>query len=172
LAAGKKGRPAKDEGEVFVPITILVPAATKSDLEWQAQADGRPLSEIARRRLGQVETDRHNKDDVTPKAAALGRIVALLANELMAYSPPGREADYLRQGIGRIVAKLNPTSKGLPDPAGEAELLADLWALRLHNSGERTYASGKTMPLSAQQRVLAEIWKQLAPSTRDSKESA
>ncbi len=141
----------------------------------RAQSAGRSLPAEIEDRL-QSSLDRGAWDELEKgllqNAQALGRLIAFLSHQLIAYSPPDKQAEYLKNGTNRIVARLFPTTKTLPDPSDDAETFADYWWLRLRNSGEHTYEAGKPVPPPPEQRALAEIWKQLAPQpARSRKES-
>ena len=131
-----------------------------------AEIEARLHNSLERGAWGEIETS------FPPRAQALGHLVAFLSHELTAYSPPEQQAEYVRRGVNRIVARLYPPAKTLPDPAHEAETFADYWWLRLRNAGEQTYKDGNAVQAPPEQRALSEIWKQLAPQpARNRKES-
>jgi hypothetical protein len=82
----KRGRPSKPDDEALQPITALVPSEVKQTLEVEAAREGRPLSEIVRRRLGNADNSaRPPVDDFSSPARALGRLVELHAGDVAAY---------------------------------------------------------------------------------------
>jgi len=89
-------------------------------------------------------------------ARALGRLTALLANELGTYGQSGDRALDLKAAIGRLIDRLYGPPK-LRAPQGQVEMAAEYWWLRMANAQERTYEHGAPIPMTAEQRALLEI---------------
>jgi hypothetical protein len=141
--------------------------ASKSGRSLPAEIEERLRSSLERGAWGEVEPS------LAPNAQALGHLIAFLSHELMVYSPPSQQTEYIRHGINRIVGRLCLPPKALPEPAHDAETFADYWWLRLRNAGEHTFEAGRAVATPPEQRALSEIWRQLAPqqarSRKDSK---
>lgn len=93
---------------------------------------------------------------LAPRPRALGRLLSLLANEVGKYSRPTDQpqeikavADYL---VDRVCTPLTPKL-----PNGPAGQILGYWELRLHNANERTHENGIPVPMTSEQRALAEI---------------
>lgn len=141
-------------------ITVMIPAAEATALGAEADREKRPLSEIVRRRLAGAGSA--GDESLSPRARALGRLLGYLSNELMAYSPPGNEGDYIKRGINRLLDHL--ASAKLRGPEDDAEMMADYWWLSLNNADARVYHDGKPMPLTPELQALVEIRDALLPS--------
>jgi hypothetical protein len=92
---------------------------------------------------------------LAPRARAVGRLLGFLVNELVAYSPKGEENDYLRHGVARMLDRLS--GEAISGPEHDAATVADYWWLRMNNAEERTYEQGSPIPMTNEQRALAEI---------------
>lgn len=97
---------------------------------------------------------------LTPRARALTRLLGLLADELASHSPTGEDHDYLQKGLFRLLDRLN--GKDLPGPEHPAATIADYWWLRLNNAHDRTNEQGAPVPMTSEQRALAEIRSDLS----------
>jgi hypothetical protein len=99
-------------------------------------------------------------------ARAFGRLVALMVNELGTHAEPTKEARELKAGelkaaVNYLIDRMYETPKA-GSPAGQAEMMTEFWWLRLHNAQERTYENGAPIPMTGEQRALAEIRSDLA----------
>jgi hypothetical protein len=99
-------------------------------------------------------------------ARAFGRLVSLLVNELGMHAEPAKkvrepEIGELKAAVGYIIDRVYETAKA-GSPAGQAEMMAEFWWLRVNNAEERTYESGAPIPMTPEQRALAEIRSELA----------
>lgn len=83
------------------------------------------------------------------------RLLGLLSSELATHSPAGEEHKYLQCGAARMLERLG--GKDLPGPEHPAATIADYWWLRLNNAHERTHEQGAPVPMTSEQRALAEI---------------
>lgn len=160
----KRGRPERDDN--LHPITVLVPQDVKSALEAAAKVENVPFSQMARRWLSQQMAQQSSawaevEPRLTPKARAVGRLVGFLANELEAYSPSGEQAEYLQQGITRLLERLSGKG-GVAGPKNDAAMMVDYWLLRMSNAHESSHEAGAASPFPAEQRALLEIRKDIA----------
>jgi hypothetical protein len=97
---------------------------------------------------------------LTPRARALTRLLGFLAGELTTNTPEDEDYDYLQRGLSRLLDRLG--GKELPGPEHPAEMIEEILWLRLFNARERTYENGAPIPMTPEQRALAEIRSELA----------
>jgi hypothetical protein len=130
-------------------IEALRGEATVADRSLPAETEARLRDSLDRGAWAAVEPQ------LMPRSRAIGRLLGFLANELMAYSPAGEENDYLRHGVARMLDRLS--GKTVPGPEHDAATMADYWWLRLNNADERIFEQGSPVPMTNEQRALAEI---------------
>lgn len=83
---------------------------------------------------------------------AFGHLVTFMINELGAHEKPQELKAAAAYLIDRVYGKTKREG-----PSGQAEMRAEgLW-LRLFNAEERTYKNGVPIPMTSEQRALAEI---------------
>src|SRR6185437_208245 len=134
-----------------------------SKLKAHAQQTGRSLPAEVEARL-QDSLQRGAWADIeprlTPRARVLGWLIAFLANELGAYSPPAEQAEYLKVGIARILERLNAPEKHAA-PEHDAAMMADNWWLRIVNAHERSYEGKVAIPDTPESKALLQIHEAL-----------
>jgi hypothetical protein len=158
----QKRRGAKEGQPKLERITLMIPAELKAELDSEVEAGAWTFSDAVRQRLvGNVQrsawadVERQFAND----ARAFGRLTAFLTNEL---SPTSAErASELRAAIGYLIDRIYGTPKA-GSPVGQAEMMAELWWLRMNNAQERTYEDGAPVPMTVEQRALAEIRSDMA----------
>ncbi|HVW54131.1 MAG TPA: hypothetical protein VHC00_00485 [Rhizobiaceae bacterium] len=137
---------------------VRLPADLVDELRKRGKAANRSVPLEAETRLSE-SIKRGAWAEVEPQLAArpraLGRLLGLLAAELAAHSPTNEEFAYFQHGTARMLERLN--GKGLSETNHPAATIADYWWLRLNNAQERTYENGVPIPMTPEQRALAEI---------------
>jgi hypothetical protein len=158
----KRRKPSKEAGYEY--LTVLVPSEFRAALEAQAEAEGRTLSDVVRRRLLQVVGDR-----LSPRARAVGRLGAILFHDLAQYSPPEKTAEMLMVGAKELLAQFNDRdtndhgTKLDKKDIEQAENFAKYLWLKLKNAQEPTFSEGARGLITDEQRELLEIQKVLLP---------
>jgi hypothetical protein len=141
-------------------LTVMVPAEMADALGAEADSENRPLSEIVRRRLAAESIA--GGESLPPRAHAIRQLIAYASNEMLRDSPPGVEHQNVREGLARLLTRLDRSPK-LADAKTDPEMMADYCWLTLWNARSRTYHEGKAMPLTPEQRMLSKIADTLLP---------
>jgi len=95
--------------------------------------------------------------DLAPQALAIGRLIARLANDVIAYSELGKTAAMLKASVGNLLDAMGGTVELTDEAKREAEMFADYLQLKMANAEERTFNEGLAAPLSQEQREFLEI---------------
>jgi hypothetical protein len=104
--AQKHRKPSKDAGYEY--LTVMVPSEFRAQLLAEAEAEGRTLSDVARRRL------LGDADRLSPPTRAISRLIELLAEEV--FSSAGSLPEGLEEiGAGTTVL-LNELLAAFNDP--------------------------------------------------------
>jgi hypothetical protein len=137
---------------------VRLPGDLIETLRGEATAAGRSLPAEAEARL-RDSLDRGAwaavEQQLMPRRRAIGRLLGFLVNELVSYSPQGKESDYLQRGVARMLDRLS--GQAVAGPEHDAATMADYWWLRVNNAEERTYEQGSLIPMTNEQGALAEI---------------
>jgi hypothetical protein len=88
IPMAQKRRPSKQAG--FEYLTVMVPAKFRADLVKQAESEGRTLSDVTRERL--LRPLAPDERQMSSWAVAIGRLMALLGDDVAGYSQNADEA--------------------------------------------------------------------------------
>lgn len=98
---------------------------------------------------------------LAPWPRAIGRLIALLANELAAYSREELVTAKLKVGVGQVLDHIGAAAELGPDDQEQARNFAEYLWLKMMNADQRTNQDGKPNPLTPEQSVLLEIRRDL-----------
>jgi hypothetical protein len=147
--AQKHRKPSKEAGYEY--LTVMVPSEFRSELLAQAEAEGRTLSDVARRRLLGAD------DRLSPHARSIGRLVALLFNNLAQSSRPEQTMAMLTVGAAALLDHFGPADKLDEQAKAQAKNFAEYLWLRLSNAHVPAFDSSTPIPPTDEQRDLLEI---------------
>ena len=95
--------------------------------------------------------------NLVPKALAIGRLMARLANDVIAYSETGKTVAMLKASGSSLLAEMGAADELSDEAKQQAKMFADYLRLKMMNAEERTFNEGVPTPLSLEQRELLEI---------------
>jgi hypothetical protein len=154
--AQKLRKPSKEAGYEY--LTVMVPSELRAKLLAEAKAEDRTLSDVARRRLLGAD------DRLSPRARAIGRLVAMLFNNLAQSSRPEQTTAMLTVGVPALLDHLGSAAKLEDQEKAQAKNFAEYLWLRLSNAHVPAFDSSTPIPPTDEQRDLLEIQSILLPA--------
>jgi hypothetical protein len=95
--------------------------------------------------------------DLVPKAIAVGRLAARLANDVIAYSDASKTAAMLKASVSGLLDEMGGAASLGGEDQQQARTFADYLLVKMANAEERSFHEGVPTPLSREQRELLEI---------------
>jgi hypothetical protein len=130
-------------------------------LKEPAKAGGRSVPMEIEHRLRR-SLEGVDERQLSPWPRSVGRLLALLAEELAAYSEPNKTAAMLRVGAAKLLAHLVPDGEPA-DESGQAEAFAEYLWLKMMNAHQRTHTEGVASEPTTEQLELQRLRDVLLP---------